>query len=107
MPTVIPGMEVSQKSDFHSYCGQEPKIVGVDPFNPRIDRNSDDNLTPVMMQQGVPDRVFGCRERRFQREARRPALLLRLAPEQSEALVFIGAVSEIDGWNRLIEEIWL
>jgi len=24
---------------------QEPKWVGVDPFNKRIDRNSDDNLT--------------------------------------------------------------
>jgi len=27
-----------------------PKLVGIDPFNKRIDRNSDDNLTPVTMQ---------------------------------------------------------
>ena len=26
---------------------QEPKWVGVDPYNKRIDRNSDDNLTTV------------------------------------------------------------
>jgi aminopeptidase N len=29
---------------------KEPKLVGIDPFNKRIDRNSDDNLTPVVMQ---------------------------------------------------------
>jgi hypothetical protein len=23
---------------------REPKVVGVDPFNKRVDRNSDDNL---------------------------------------------------------------
>jgi aminopeptidase N len=27
-----------------------PKLVGIDPFNERIDRNSDDNLTPVKLQ---------------------------------------------------------
>jgi len=27
-----------------------PKFVGVDPYNKRIDRNSDDNLTPVVLQ---------------------------------------------------------
>ena len=27
-----------------------PKFVGVDPFNKRIDRNSDDNITRVEMQ---------------------------------------------------------
>jgi hypothetical protein len=27
-----------------------PKLVGIDPFNKRIDRNSDDNLTPVTME---------------------------------------------------------
>jgi hypothetical protein len=26
---------------------REPKWVGVDPYNKRIDRNSDDNLTAV------------------------------------------------------------
>jgi len=26
---------------------QEPKWVGIDPYNKRIDRNSDDNLTAV------------------------------------------------------------
>jgi len=29
---------------------KEPKLVGIDPFNERIDRNSDDNLTPVTME---------------------------------------------------------
>ena len=29
---------------------KEPKLVGIDPFNKRIDRNSDDNLTPVTME---------------------------------------------------------
>jgi ABC-2 type transport system permease protein len=28
---------------------REPTWVGVDPYNKRIDRNSDDNLTPVKM----------------------------------------------------------
>ena len=28
-----------------------PKWVGVDPYNKRIDRNSDDNLTPVELQE--------------------------------------------------------
>jgi len=27
---------------------REPKFVGVDPFNKRIDRNSDDNVAPVI-----------------------------------------------------------
>jgi uncharacterized protein YihD (DUF1040 family) len=27
-----------------------PNLVGVDPFNERIDRNSDDNLTPVRLE---------------------------------------------------------
>jgi hypothetical protein len=27
-----------------------PRLVGVDPFNERIDRNSDDNFTPVTLQ---------------------------------------------------------
>jgi ABC-2 type transport system permease protein len=27
-----------------------PKLVGIDPFNERIDRNSDDNLTSVTLQ---------------------------------------------------------
>jgi hypothetical protein len=27
--------------------GEIPKWVGIDPFNKRIDRNSDDNLTEV------------------------------------------------------------
>ena len=29
---------------------QAPKFVGVDPFNKRIDRNSDDNLTRVQVE---------------------------------------------------------
>jgi hypothetical protein len=29
---------------------QLPKFVGVDPYNKRIDRNSDDNLTQVTVQ---------------------------------------------------------
>ena len=29
---------------------KEPKLVGIDPFNKRIDRNSDDNVTPVTME---------------------------------------------------------
>ena len=29
---------------------QAPKVVGVDPFNKRIDRNSDDNLTKVELE---------------------------------------------------------
>jgi hypothetical protein len=27
-----------------------PKLVGIDPFNERIDRNSDDNLTSVKLE---------------------------------------------------------
>ena len=29
---------------------QAPKFVGVDPYNKRIDRNSDDNLTRVTIE---------------------------------------------------------
>jgi hypothetical protein len=29
---------------------KEPKFVGVDPFNKRIDRNSDDNVTRVTLE---------------------------------------------------------
>lgn len=29
---------------------KEPKLVGIDPFNKRIDRNSDDNVTPVTLE---------------------------------------------------------
>ena len=29
---------------------QAPKFVGVDPFNKRIDRNSEDNLTSVKLE---------------------------------------------------------
>jgi hypothetical protein len=27
-----------------------PKLVGIDPFNERIDRNSEDNLTSVKLE---------------------------------------------------------
>ena len=33
---------------------QAPKVVGVDPFNKRIDRNSDDNLTRVQVECNCP-----------------------------------------------------
>jgi hypothetical protein len=40
----------SGKQDVTMVLEKEPKLVGVDPFNKRIDRNSDDNLTPVTME---------------------------------------------------------
>lgn len=41
---------VSGKQAVTLVLDAEPKLVGVDPFNKRIDRNSDDNLTPVTMK---------------------------------------------------------
>jgi aminopeptidase N len=40
----------SGKQEVTLVLEKEPKLVGIDPFNKRIDRNSDDNLTPVSMQ---------------------------------------------------------
>jgi aminopeptidase N len=40
----------SGKQEVTLVLEKEPKLVGIDPFNKRIDRNSDDNLTPVTMQ---------------------------------------------------------
>ena len=40
----------SGKQEVTLVLDKEPKLVGIDPFNKRIDRNSDDNLTPVSMQ---------------------------------------------------------
>jgi len=40
----------SGKQRFSLVVDQEPKWVGVDPYNMRIDRNSDDNLSKVAMQ---------------------------------------------------------
>jgi aminopeptidase N len=40
----------SGKQEVTMLLEKEPKLVGIDPFNKRIDRNSDDNLTPVTMQ---------------------------------------------------------
>jgi len=40
----------SGKQLFSLVVDQEPKWVGVDPYNMRIDRNSDDNLSKVAMQ---------------------------------------------------------
>jgi len=40
----------SGKQEVTLVLEKEPKLVGIDPFNKRIDRNSDDNLTPVYMQ---------------------------------------------------------
>jgi aminopeptidase N len=40
----------SGKQQIEMIVDQPPKFVGVDPFNKRIDRNSDDNLTKVEMQ---------------------------------------------------------
>lgn len=40
----------SGKQEVTMLLEREPKLVGIDPFNKRIDRNSDDNLTPVTME---------------------------------------------------------
>jgi aminopeptidase N len=40
----------SGKQEVTLVLEKEPKLVGIDPFNKRIDRNSDDNLTPVTMR---------------------------------------------------------
>lgn len=40
----------SGKQEVTLVLDKEPKLVGIDPFNKRIDRNSDDNLTPVSLQ---------------------------------------------------------
>jgi aminopeptidase N len=40
----------SGKQEVTLVLDKEPKLVGIDPFNKRIDRNSDDNLTPVSME---------------------------------------------------------
>ena len=40
----------SGKQEVTLVLEKEPKLVGIDPFNERIDRNSDDNLTPVTME---------------------------------------------------------
>ena len=40
----------SGKQEVTMVLEQVPKLVGIDPFNKRIDRNSDDNLTPVTME---------------------------------------------------------
>jgi len=39
----------SGKQEVTLVLEKEPKLVGIDPFNKRVDRNSDDNLTPVTM----------------------------------------------------------
>jgi len=40
----------SGKQEVTLVLDNPPKLVGIDPFNKRIDRNSDDNLTPVSME---------------------------------------------------------
>jgi aminopeptidase N len=37
----------SGKQTLRLVAGKEPKFAGVDPFNKRVDRNSDDNVKPI------------------------------------------------------------
>jgi hypothetical protein len=40
----------SGRQDVTVVVDRLPAVVGIDPFNERIDRDSDDNLTPVKLQ---------------------------------------------------------
>jgi hypothetical protein len=40
----------SGKQSVEFIVDQLPKFAGVDPYNKRIDRNSDDNLTPITLE---------------------------------------------------------